>query len=67
MTAEGGINKREIDYGAEYDLMNPSMEPMTPVRDTDYLSDPSSDSEYSSSYNSQFLTLTLTLLATECI
>ncbi|XP_076012914.1 ETS-related transcription factor Elf-3 [Genypterus blacodes] len=50
--AEGVMNKRENDSGPDYDLMNPSMEPMTPVKDTDYLSDPSSDSEYSSSYNS---------------
>ncbi|KAM3877815.1 ETS-related transcription factor Elf-3 [Diretmus argenteus] len=37
-------NRREFDYGADYDLVTLAMEPMTPLRETDYLS----DSEYSS-------------------
>uniref|UniRef100_UPI003AABF690 ETS-related transcription factor Elf-3 n=1 Tax=Centroberyx gerrardi TaxID=166262 RepID=UPI003AABF690 len=38
-------DKREFDYGADYDLANLAMESVTPLRDTDY----PSDSEYSSS------------------
>ncbi|KAM4625688.1 ETS-related transcription factor Elf-3 isoform 1-T3 [Polymixia lowei] len=42
---EASDGQRELDYGASYDLAHLTMEPMTPLRDTDYLS----DSEYSSS------------------
>ncbi|XP_040890837.1 ETS-related transcription factor Elf-3 [Toxotes jaculatrix] len=49
--AEGDVSKREFDYNNDYDL-SLTMEPMTPLGDTEYLSDNQSDSEYSSSSNS---------------
>ncbi|XP_074504329.1 ETS-related transcription factor Elf-3 [Sebastes fasciatus] len=49
---EGIVSKREIDYRDDYGFTNLNTEPMTPVRDTEYLSDNQSDSEYSSSSNS---------------
>lgn len=49
--AEEAVNKREFDYQDDYDLTTLTMEPMTPLRDTGYLSDNHSDSEYSSSSN----------------
>ncbi|KAM9361570.1 ETS-related transcription factor Elf-3 [Symphorus nematophorus] len=52
--AEGDINKREFDYRDDYDLTTLTMEPMTPLRDTEYLSDNQSDSEYSSSHSGMF-------------
>lgn len=50
--AEEVINKREFDCQDDYDLTSLTMEPMTPLGDTEYLSDNQSDSEYSSSSNS---------------
>ncbi|XP_022074928.1 ETS-related transcription factor Elf-3 [Acanthochromis polyacanthus] len=50
--AEEVINKREFDCQDDYDLTSLAMEPMTPLGDTEYLSDNQSDSEYSSSSNS---------------
>ncbi|XP_023146867.1 ETS-related transcription factor Elf-3 isoform X1 [Amphiprion ocellaris] len=50
--AEEVINKREFDCQNDYDLTSLTMEPMTPLGDTEYLSDNQSDSEYSSSSNS---------------
>ncbi|XP_071351118.1 ETS-related transcription factor Elf-3 isoform X2 [Trachinotus anak] len=49
---EAAVNKREFDYSDDYDLTSLTMEPMTPLGDTEYLSDNQSDSEYSSSSNS---------------
>lgn len=53
-TAEEAAIKRDFDYSNDYDLNSLTMEPMTPLRDTEYLSDTQSDSEYSSSSNSQY-------------
>uniref|UniRef100_A0A4W6D3P8 E74-like factor 3 (ets domain transcription factor, epithelial-specific ) n=2 Tax=Lates calcarifer TaxID=8187 RepID=A0A4W6D3P8_LATCA len=50
--AEVAVSKREFDHRDDYDLPSLTMEPMTPLRDTEYLSDNQSDSEYSSSSNS---------------
>ncbi|XP_042350602.1 ETS-related transcription factor Elf-3 [Plectropomus leopardus] len=50
--AEGAVGKRELDYRDDYDLTSLTMEPMTPLGDTECLSDNHSDSEYSSSSNS---------------
>ncbi|KAI3369641.1 hypothetical protein L3Q82_025361 [Scortum barcoo] len=50
--AEGAVSKREFDYRDDYDLTSLTMEHMTPLGDTEYLSDNQSDSEYSSSSNS---------------
>ncbi|XP_039979182.1 ETS-related transcription factor Elf-3 isoform X2 [Xiphias gladius] len=49
---EGAVSKREFHYRDDYDLTSLTMEPMTPLGDTEYLSDNQSDSEYSSSSNS---------------
>ncbi|TKS71164.1 ETS-related transcription factor [Collichthys lucidus] len=50
--AEDAVSRREFDYKDDYDLASLSMEPMTPLGDTEYLSDNQSESEYSSSSNS---------------
>lgn len=50
--AEEAISKREFDYRDDYDLTSLTIEPMTPLGDTECLSDNQSDSEYSSSSNS---------------
>ncbi|KAG8007300.1 ETS-related transcription factor Elf-3 [Nibea albiflora] len=50
--AEDFVSKREFDYKDDYDLASLTMEPMTPLGDTEYLSDNQSESEYSSSSNS---------------
>ncbi|XP_026200500.1 ETS-related transcription factor Elf-3 isoform X2 [Anabas testudineus] len=42
--AEEAVNKREFDYSHDYVLTSMTMEPMTPPRDTEYLSDNQSDS-----------------------
>ncbi|KAM7423424.1 hypothetical protein PAMA_011129 [Pampus argenteus] len=49
--ADGAVSKRELtlsDYGDDYDLTSLTMESMTTLEDTEYLSDNQSDSEYSS-------------------
>ncbi|XP_054473421.1 ETS-related transcription factor Elf-3 [Anoplopoma fimbria] len=46
--AEGAVNKREFDYRDDYNFTSLTMEPKTPLGDTEYLS----DSEYSSSSKS---------------
>ncbi|XP_070699423.1 ETS-related transcription factor Elf-3 [Pempheris klunzingeri] len=50
--AVGADNKREFDCRDDYDLTCLTMESITPLGDTEYLSDNQSDSEYSSSSNS---------------
>ncbi|KAK2914606.1 ETS-related transcription factor Elf-3 isoform X1 [Channa argus] len=50
--AEEAVCQRDFDYRNDYDLTSLTMEPMTPLGDTEYLSDNQSDSEYSSSSNS---------------
>nr|XP_046235882.1 ETS-related transcription factor Elf-3 [Scatophagus argus] len=50
--SEEDVSKSEFDYSEDYDLTSLTMEPMTPLEDTEYLSDNHSDSEYSSSSNS---------------
>ncbi|KAM8757767.1 ETS-related transcription factor Elf-3 [Acanthopagrus schlegelii] len=52
--AEGAVTKREFDYRDDYDQTSLTMEPMTPLGDTEYLSDNQSDSEYSSSNSGIF-------------
>lgn len=53
-TAEGDTNKSDFDYRDDYDLTSLTMDPMTPFRDPDCLSDTQSDSELSSSSNSKY-------------
>ncbi|XP_045885402.1 ETS-related transcription factor Elf-3 isoform X2 [Micropterus dolomieu] len=50
--AEAAVSKRDFDNRDDYDVTSLTMEPMTPLGDTEYLSDNQSDSEYSSSSNS---------------
>uniref|UniRef100_UPI0037E96832 ETS-related transcription factor Elf-3 n=1 Tax=Semicossyphus pulcher TaxID=241346 RepID=UPI0037E96832 len=49
---EGAITKREFVFGDDCDLSRLTLEPMTPLGDSEYLSDNQSDSEFSSSSNS---------------
>ncbi|TDH14507.1 hypothetical protein EPR50_G00044700 [Perca flavescens] len=54
---EGFVTNKEFDY--RDDCISLNLEPMTSLRDTEYLSDNQSDSEYSSSSNSGMFDLSL--------
>ncbi|KAM4587499.1 ETS-related transcription factor Elf-3 [Odontesthes bonariensis] len=45
--ADEAVNKKEFDYRDDYDLTSLTMESITPLEDTENLSDNQSDSEYS--------------------
>ncbi|XP_034724411.1 ETS-related transcription factor Elf-3 [Etheostoma cragini] len=51
---EGFVSKKEFDCRDDYDYISLSLEPMTSLGDTEYLSDNQSDSECSSSNSGMF-------------